>query len=95
MVSSLIGPQYHDDQLWKFAESADDGEPNDFSVAMVPTFADNFEVLIWNCDLQYWFCHKYLQYAHFHGTEDGAINYYGQNPGPGFLQGAEVISAQL
>ena len=46
MVSSLIGPQYHDNQLWKFAESADDGEPNDFSVAMVPTFADNFEVLI-------------------------------------------------
>ena len=46
MVSSLIGPQYHDNQLWKFAESADDGDPNAFSVAMVPTFADNFEVLI-------------------------------------------------
>ena len=46
MVSSLIGPQYHDDQLWKFEASADDGNPNDFSVAMVPTFADNFEVLI-------------------------------------------------
>ena len=45
MVSSLIGPQYHDDQFWKFAESADDGEPNDFSVAMVPTFGDDFEVL--------------------------------------------------
>jgi len=77
MVSSLIGPQYHDDQFWKFAESADDGEPNDFSVAMVPTFGDDFE------------------YAHFHGTEDGSINYYGQNPGPAFLGGAEVISAQL
>merc|ERR1711971_1227917 len=74
MVSSLIGPQYHDDQLWKFAES---GDPNDFSVAMVPTFADDFE------------------YAHFHGTEDGAIKYEGQNPGPGFLKGAEVIAAQI
>ena len=46
MVSSLIGPQYHDDQFWKFAESAPAGDPNDFSVAMVPTFADDFEVLI-------------------------------------------------
>ena len=45
MVSSLIGPQYHDDQLWKFAESADAGDANDFSVAMVPTFAADFEVL--------------------------------------------------
>ena len=45
MVSSLIGPQYHDDQFWKFAESADAGDSNDFSVAMVPTFADDFEVL--------------------------------------------------
>ena len=44
MVSSLIGPQYHDDQFWKFAESAGDGETNDFNVAMLPTFADNFEV---------------------------------------------------
>ena len=45
MVSSLIGPQYHDDQLWKFAESADAGDANDFSVSMVPTFAADFEVL--------------------------------------------------
>ena len=45
MVSSLIGPQYHDDQLWKFAESAEDGDPNNFNVTMVPTFADDFEVL--------------------------------------------------
>ena len=44
MVSSLIGPQYHDDQFWKFAESAGDGGTNDFNVAMLPTFADNFEV---------------------------------------------------
>merc|ERR1719336_1387059 len=43
MVSSLIGPQYHDDQFWKFAESAAAGEPNDFSVVMEPTFDNNFE----------------------------------------------------
>jgi len=77
MVSSLIGPQYHDDQFWKFSESADAGDPNNFNVAMVPTFADDFE------------------YAHFHGTEDGAIKYEGKNPGPGFLKGAEVIAAQV
>jgi len=76
MVSSLISPQYHDDQFWKFAESADAGEPNDFNVAMVPTFADDFE------------------YAHFHGTEDGTIKYDGQNPGPAFLNGADVLPAQ-
>ena len=35
------------------------------------------------------------QYAHFHGTEDGAIKYDGQNPGPAFLNKAEVIAAQL
>ena len=42
MVSSLIGPQYHDEKFWKFAEA---GDPNDFNVAMAPTFADDFEVL--------------------------------------------------
>ena len=45
MVSSLISPQYHDDQFWRFSESADAGNPNDFNVAMVPTFAEDFEVL--------------------------------------------------
>ena len=58
MVSSLIGPQYHDDQFWKFAESADDGEPNDFSIAMVPTFAADFEVLLF--PPYYWPYHIYL-----------------------------------
>merc|ERR1719220_537232 len=29
MVSSLIGPQYHDDQFWTFSESAAEGEAND------------------------------------------------------------------
>ena len=52
MVSSLIGPQYHDDQFWKFAES---GEPNDFSVAMVPTFADDFEVLTLELGLTFYY----------------------------------------
>ena len=49
MESSLIGPQYHDDQFWKFVESAVAGEPNNFSVAMVPTFAEDFEVLTLEC----------------------------------------------
>ena len=49
MESSLIGPQYHDDQFWKFVESAPAGEPNNFSVAMVPTFAEDFEVLTLEC----------------------------------------------
>ena len=34
------------------------------------------------------------QYAHFHGTEDTACPYWGQNPGPDFLAGAEVLPAQ-
>merc|ERR1719356_1737316 len=36
-----------------------------------------------------------FEYAHFHGTEDGAIKYDGQSPGPAFLNNAEVIAAQL
>merc|ERR1711862_61305 len=36
-----------------------------------------------------------FEYAHFHGTNDGAIAYEGQNPGPAFLNNAEVIAAQL
>lgn len=35
-----------------------------------------------------------FEYAHFHGTEDGALKYEGQSPGPGFLGGADVIAAQ-
>lgn len=94
MVSSLIGPQYHDDQFWKFTESANDGETNDFNVAMLPTFADNFEVSFLTTKI---WSRSYinLQYAHFHGTDDGAIKYDGQNPGPAFLKNAEVIAAQL
>jgi len=77
MVSSLIGPQWHDDQFWTFSESAAEHQTNDFDVKMSPTFTEDFE------------------YAHFHGTEDGTIRYLGQNPGPGFLAGAEVYAAQL
>ena len=35
-----------------------------------------------------------LQYYHFHGTEDKACKYWGENPGPDFLAGAEVLPAQ-
>ena len=44
MVSSLLGPQYHDDQFWTFSEAAPEHQTNDFDVPMVPTFADDFEV---------------------------------------------------
>ena len=36
-----------------------------------------------------------FEYAHFYGTEDGALKYDGQSPGPSFLGGADVLSAQL
>jgi len=76
MVSSLISPQYHDDQFWSSSVSAAPGEANVYDTPVVPAFADNFE------------------YAHFHGTEDGALQYEGQSPGPSFLGGADVIAAQ-
>jgi len=76
MVSSLISPQYHDNQFWASTVSAAPGEANVYDTAVVPVFADDFE------------------YAHFHGTEDGALQYEGQSPGPGFLGGADVIAAQ-
>ena len=92
MVSSLIGPQYHDGQFWKFSVSASQGSPNNFDIPVVPAFAADFEVIH---RIEYNFNHTEFQYAHFHGTNDGAIKYDGQNPGPGFLSGAEVIGAQL
>jgi poly(3-hydroxybutyrate) depolymerase len=76
MVSSLISPQYHDDQFWASSVSAAPGEANVYDTPVLPMFADSFE------------------YAHFHGTEDGALQYEGQSPGPGFLGGADVIAAQ-
>ena len=44
MVSSLIGPQYHDDQFWKFMEIGADGSPNNFDTPVVPEFSADFEV---------------------------------------------------
>ena len=44
MVSSLIGPQYHDDEFWTFSESAAEHQTNNFDVKMVPTFSEDFEV---------------------------------------------------
>ena len=44
MVSSLIGPQYHEDQFWTFTESAPDHQTNNFDVPVVPTFSEDFEV---------------------------------------------------
>ena len=44
MVSSLIGPQYHDDQFWIFTESSNTGGANDFNTAVVPAFSDQFQV---------------------------------------------------
>lgn len=36
-----------------------------------------------------------FEYAHFHGTEDGAIAYEGKSPGPNFLgANVDVIAAQ-
>ena len=95
MVSSLIGPQYNNDQFWKFSASAAAGSANNFDTAAIPAFSSTFEVCRRNIlcfNIQRNIC---SQYAHFHGTDDGAIKYEGQNPGPAFLNSAEVISAQL
>ena len=44
MVSSMIGPQYHDGQFWKFSAIAAAGSPNNFDTAVVPEFSADFEV---------------------------------------------------
>ena len=45
MVSSLIDPQYHDDQFWMFSESPDhEGVANNYDTQRVPEFNDDFEV---------------------------------------------------
>ena len=48
MVSSLIGPQYHEDQFWTFTESAPEHQTNHFDVPVVPTFSEDFEVSSFN-----------------------------------------------
>ena len=106
MVSSMIGPQYHDGQFWKFSAIAADGSPNNFDTPVVPEFSADFEVyllsfylsivnIIWIKLYVQSLIIFDMQFAHFHGTEDGTIQYEGQNPGPAFLNNAEVISAQL
>ena len=44
MVSSLISPQYHDGQFWKFSQSSEAGGLNDFDTAVVPQFSSDFQV---------------------------------------------------
>ena len=48
MVSSLIGPQYNNDQFWKFSSSAAAGSANNFDTAVVPAFSSTFEVRMFN-----------------------------------------------
>ena len=96
----MIGPQYHDGQFWKFSAIAADGSPNNFDTPVVPEFSADLEVYILliyiNMDKNVQSIIIFdVQFAHFHGTEDGTIKYEGQNPGPAFLNNAEVISAQL
>lgn len=43
MVSSLISPQYHDGQFWKFSKSSEAGGLNDFDTAVVPEFSADFQ----------------------------------------------------
>ena len=43
MVSSLLGPQYHEDQFWTFSHSAPPNHTNDYDVERRPTFNENFE----------------------------------------------------
>ena len=44
MVSSLIAPQFHQNQFWMFSEAADQGDPNNFDTPRVPEFTPTFEV---------------------------------------------------
>ena len=44
MVSSLLGPQFHQDQFWTFSQASPPNQTNDFDVRMEPTFAEDFEV---------------------------------------------------
>merc|ERR1712025_1458093 len=46
MVSSLIGPQYHDNQFWKFSEASAAGSANNFDVSVVPSFSLTLSMLI-------------------------------------------------
>jgi len=43
MVSSLIAPQFHQNQFWMFSQAADQGDPNNFDTPRVPEFTPTFE----------------------------------------------------
>jgi len=79
MASSLISPQYHeeDNTFWTFSQASGDHQHNNFDTEIVPEFSDNFE------------------YAHFHGTADEVCRYEGQDPGPPFIDHAKLYAAQL
>ena len=44
MVSSLLGPQFHQDQFWTFSQPSPPNQTNDFDVRREPTFGEDFEV---------------------------------------------------
>merc|ERR1711874_285690 len=69
MVSSLIGPQYHEDQFWTFSQSARNMRLTTLTSRRSPRSRRTLST--------------------------PTIRYWGQNPGPGFLAGAEVYAAQL
>ena len=54
MVSSLIGPQYHeeDNTFWTFSQAAAEHQHNIFDTQIVPEFADDFEVCWSNWNLK-------------------------------------------
>ena len=49
MASSLISPQYHeeDNTFWTFSQASGDHQHNNFDTEIVPEFSDNFEVCEW------------------------------------------------
>ena len=51
MVSSLIGPQYHeeDNTFWTFSRAAADHQHNNFDTPIVPEFSEDFEVFLDIC----------------------------------------------
>ena len=65
MVSSLIGPQYNNDQFWKFSQSAAAGSANNFDTAVTPAFDDKFEVILLTI-MYFMFAFKYLSNNKFH-----------------------------
>lgn len=46
MASSLMSPQYHeeDNTFWTFSQASEDHQHNNFDTKIIPEFADDFEV---------------------------------------------------